>query len=94
MSLAYDSLLKMKYVMYINNAEPILHLQNELDISCPQILIIYLHILGKNIFHWKKWNFESIRNSVLTTKYLAIRRALHQLEPLTYLEPRKIFTLK
>ena len=39
------------------------------DIPFPKILRIYQWI-GKNIFHWGKWN-EPIGNSAHTTKYLA-----------------------
>ena len=44
---------------------------NDWDIPFPKILRIYQWI-GKNIFHWGKWN-ETIGNSAHVTKYLAKR---------------------
>ena len=44
---------------------------NDLDIPFPKILRIYRRI-GKNFFHWEKWN-EPIGNNAHTTKYLAKR---------------------
>ena len=42
----------------------------------PQILRIYQRI-GKNVFHWEKWHFEPIANSVYTEELLAFGKNLN-----------------
>ena len=42
----------------------------------PQILRIYQRI-GKNVFHWEKWHFEPIANSVYTEELLAFGKNIN-----------------